>query len=200
MSGVLGMEDESQLVRRSQQGDLDAFNLLVERYQGQVYNLALRLLGDQALAADASQEAFMSAYRGIKAFRGGNLRSWFLRIAANASKDMLRSAKARPAASLDALELVPSATPRSREESPEDSAVRQELGREIGQGMKTLPHDQRLALVLVDIQGFSYEEAAQTIGKPVGTVKSRLSRAREQMREYLRSRPELLPARFRLDE
>ncbi len=193
------MEDESQLVQRSQQGDLDAFNQLVEQYQGQVYNLALRMLGDQALAADAAQEAFISAYRGIKGFRGGSLRSWFLRIAANASKDMLRSAKARPAVSLDALELAPSATPRSHEESPEDSALRQELGHEIGQGLNTLPHDQRLALVLVDIQGFSYEEAAQTMGKPVGTVKSRLSRAREHMREYLRSRPELLPARFRLD-
>lgn len=193
------MEDETQLVQRSQQGELDAFNQLVERYQGQVYNLALRMLGDRALAADAAQEAFISAYRGIKGYRGGNLRSWFLRIAANACKDMLRSAKARPAVSLDALELVPSATPRSHEESPEDSALRQELGREISQGLNTLPHDQRLALVLVDIQGFSYEEAAQTMGKPVGTVKSRLSRAREHMRDYLRSSPELLPVRFRLD-
>ena len=193
------MEDESQLVRRSQQGELDAFNQLVERYQGQVYNLALRMLGDQALAADAAQETFISAYRGIKGYRGGNLRSWFLRIAANSSKDMLRSARARPAVSLDTLDLAPSATPRSHEESPENSALRQELGREIGQGLNTLPHDQRLALVLVDIQGFSYEEAAQTMGKPVGTVRSRLSRARQHMREYLRGRPELLPAQFRLD-
>ena len=118
------MEDESQLVRRSQQGELDAFNQLVERYQGQAYNLALLMLGDQALAADAAQETFISAYRGINGYREGNLRSWFLRIATNASKDMLRSARARPAVSLDTLDLAPSATPRSHEELPEDSALR----------------------------------------------------------------------------
>ena len=89
------MEDESNLIQRSQQGELDAFNQLVECYQRQVYNLALRMLSDESLAQDATQEAFISAYRAIGGFRGGNFRSWVLRITANACRDLLRAAKAR---------------------------------------------------------------------------------------------------------
>ncbi len=192
------MEDESQLIRRSQQGELDAFNQLVERYQGHVYNLALRMLGDDALAADASQETFISIYRAIGGFRGGNFRSWVLRIVANACRDLLRAAKARRSISLEALELTAAPTPVSGEESPEDRTVRLELGREIQRGLEALSHNQRLVLVLVDIQGFSYEEASQIIHASVGTVKSRLSRARGALRDFLRHSPELLPSQFRL--
>ena len=186
------MEDESHLVRQGQQGDLDSFNQLVELYQGQVYNLALRMLGDGDLAADAAQQTFISAYRSIRGFRGGDFRSWLLRIVANACRDMLRAAKARKAISLEALELTSAMTPVSREESPEEYAMRQELGTELRKGLDALSHDHRLVLVLVDIQGFSYEEAARLMRTSVGTVKSRLSRARAQMRDYLRQRPELL--------
>ena len=182
------MEDESQLIQRSQQGDLDAFNQLVERYQGQVYNLALRMLGDGDMAADAAQETFISAYRAIGGFRGGNFRSWLLRIVSNACRDLMRAAKARRSVSLDALELTPESLPVSREESQEDHALRLELGKEIQVGLDSLSHDHRLVLVLIDVQGFSYEEAARTVQASVGTVKSRLSRARSQLRDYLRPR------------
>ena len=192
------MKDESYLIQRSQQGELDAFNQLVERYQSQVYNLALRMLSDQGLAEDAAQETFISAYRAIGGFRGGNFRSWVLKITANACRDLLRAAKARRSVSLDALELTPESIPASREESPEDHTLRLELGREIQRGMDALSRDQRLVLVLIDIQGFSYEEAARIIRTSVGTVKSRLSRARGHLKDLLRRRPELLPSQFRL--
>ena len=101
---TIGMDDEHQLIDRSQHGDLAAFNELVDRYQSRAYNLALRMLGDEALAADATQESFISAYRAIKGFRGGSFRSWILRITANSTRDLLRAAKSRRAISLEALE------------------------------------------------------------------------------------------------
>lgn len=192
------VNDEQELISRSQRGDLTAFNELVERYQGQVFNLALRMLGSEAWAADAAQETFISAYRAMKGFRGGSFRSWILRIAANATRDLLRAAKSRKAESLEALGLESGSLPPSREESPEEYALRAELAAEIQQSMDSLPQDQRLALVLIDIQGFSYEEAAQITSASLGTVKSRLSRARHEMRNLLRERSELLPNQFRL--
>lgn len=194
------MENEATFIQRSQRGDLDAFNQLVLHYQGQVYNLALRMLGNQASAADAAQEAFISAYQAIASFHGGNFRSWLLRITANACKDMMRSARARPSLSLESLvEPNPGNIPQSSAESPEDFALRSELGAEIQRGLDSLPAEQRLAVVLIDVQGYSYEEAAQVMGASLGTVKSRLSRARERLRDYLRQHGELLPAQFRLE-
>ena len=107
------MEDEQELVHRSQRGDLQAFNELVERYQGQAYNLVLCMTGDEALAADATQETFISAYKAIGGFRGGNFRSWVLRIAANATRDILRAARSRSMLSLEALEAASGTIPRS---------------------------------------------------------------------------------------
>ena len=194
------MEDETHLIQRSQQDDLAAFNVLVERYQGQVYNLALRMLGDHALADDAAQQTFISAHRGIGGFRGGNFRAWLMRITANSCRDMMRAAKSRQALSLEALELTPASIPQSKEESPEDHALRTELGREIQASLAALSQDQRLVLTLVDIQGYSYDEVAQIVRTSVGTVKSRLSRARGNMRDLLRQHSELLPSQFRLEQ
>ena len=187
--------DEQSLVARSQQGDLDAFNGLVEAYQAQAYNLALRILGDPASAEDATQDAFFSAYRNIRSFRGGNFRAWLLRIVANACYDQLRAAKRRPTVPLDPLVLAP-----SREEQPEDYALRQELGEEIRKGLQALPADQRLAIVLADIQGLDYEEIAQVTRASLGTVKSRIARGRARLRDYLMARRELLPSAFRLEK
>ena len=192
------MNDEQELILRSQRGDLSGFNELVERYQGQVFNLALRMLGSEAWAADAAQETFISAYRAIKGFRDGSFRSWILRIAANATRDLLRASKARKADSLEALEMESGSLPPSQEESPEEYTLRAELAAGIQRSMDSLPQDQRLVLTLIDIQGFSYEEAAKITGSSLGTVKSRLSRARHEMRDLLRARPELLPSQFRL--
>ncbi|MBE0415611.1 MAG: sigma-70 family RNA polymerase sigma factor [Dehalococcoidia bacterium] len=175
--------EEDELIKRCRQGDLDCFNRLVERYQREVYNLSLRMLGNAQAAEDATQDAFISAFRGIGKFRGGSFRAWLLRIAANACRDQLRSLRRRPTTSLDALPLeleLDRHTP-----SPEEYALSRELGREIGKALSALPADQRLAVILRDIVGLDYEEIAQATGSSLGTVKSRLSRGRARLRDHL---------------
>lgn len=186
--------DERELTERSKRGDLSAFNLLVERYQTQVYNLALRILGDMSMAEDATQEAFLSAWRGIRSFRGGSLRAWLLRITSNACYDQVRAARRRPTVSLETLLDPEEPNIPGGSESPEEYALRRELGRTIQQGLASLPFEQRLVVVLSDIQGLSYEEIAQATHTSLGTVKSRLSRGRAGLRDCLR---ELLPERHR---
>ncbi len=185
--------DEAQLIQGCQAGDVVYFNGLVELYQQQVYNLALRMLHDPDAAEDATQETFLSAYRGIRRFRGGSFKAWLLRIAANACRDHLRSARRHPTDSLDDLTSGGQLPPRlaSSSESPEEHALRVELGGVINRGLTTLPPDQRLAVILCDIQGLSYEEIAQVAGCSVGTVRSRISRGRARLRDYLLHQGEL---------
>ena len=191
--------DEEQLVRSSRNGDLDAFNALVQVYQRQVYNLCLRMLG-AAAAEDAAQEAFINAYRRLSSFRGGSFRAWLLRIAANICCDELRRRR-RSAASLEAvLEAGSPADVSSHQAGPEEEALRRELGRHLQQGLAALPADQRLAVILRDIHGLSYEELTEALGCSLGTVKSRIARGRARMREYLMARRELLPRQFRHKE
>lgn len=189
--------EEAELVRRSQTGDHGAFNMIVERYQTQVFNVAARIVGNRTTAEDVTQETFISAFKAIRKFRGGSLKSWLLRIASNSSKDFLRSSRRRPAESLDESLLNPSFQPASSEETPEQQALRGELGLQIQQAILALPEDQRIALVLIDVQGLSYEETAQAAGASVGTIKSRLSRARARVRDTLMQNTELLPEQFR---
>jgi RNA polymerase sigma-70 factor (ECF subfamily) len=173
--------DDSELIQWSKKGDLDSFNRLVESYQRAVYNLALQMLGDRQAAEDASQEAFFSAWRGIGAFRGGSFKAWMLRITANVCRDHLR--KRKPTSSLEELSIefeVSNST-----ESPEDYALRLDMRAQIQRGLASLPSEQRLAVVLSDIQGLSYEEIAQVMGCSLGTVRSRLSRGRARLRDYL---------------
>ena len=183
--------EEGDLILRSKEGDLDAFNRLVEKYQREVYNLALRMLGKAPAAEDATQEALISAFKGIGRFRGGNFRAWLLRIVANTCRDQMRSWRRRPVTSLDALVLEPE--PDRDALSPEDFALRRELGEEIGKALSALPADQRLAVILYDIQGLSYEEVAQVMNSSLGTVKSRLSRGRARLRQIMAPYLEPLP-------
>jgi len=165
------------------EGDLDSFNQMVEMYQRQVYNLALRMLGNPEAAEDATQDAFFSAWRSISGFRGGKFRAWLLSITANICRDQLRKLKRHPSISLEALLPEPENLPS--DESVEDYVLRRELGEEIQKGLASLPQEQRLAIILSDIQGLSYEEIAQIMDCSMGTVKSRLSRGRVQLRDYL---------------
>lgn len=199
--------DESALIRQAQSGDIEAFNRLVIAYQKQVYNLAYRLMGDQASAEDATQEAFISAFRGLRGYRGGSFRAWLLRIVRNACYDEFRRRKRRPTTSLE--ELSPfngDATPDSigelihEGEGPETATEEAELRRAIEDCLNRLPLDYRTIAVLVDIQGYDYREAATVIGKPLGTVKSRLARARARLRDCLQQYWELLPTAFRLED
>jgi RNA polymerase sigma factor (sigma-70 family) len=192
--------DEKALIAAAQQGEVPAFNQLVLTYQSMVYNLAYRILGDADAAADASQDTFLSAFRAIKKFRGGSFKAWLLRIATNACYDQLRYKQRRPTSPLEALfaetDHPPSFTDPT--EGPEDYTLRQELGRAIQVGLNTLPPDQRIALVLSDVQGLSYQEIAEVTRSSLGTVRSRLSRGRAKLRDYLLDQGELLPARYRL--
>lgn len=195
--------DEKVLIDAARQGDVGSFNQLVLSYQSMAYNVAYRILGDQDAAADATQDAFLSAFQGIGKFRGGSFKAWLLRIVTNACYDLLRHKQRRPATSLDAL-LVSDPAPirplTDPDESPEEHALRQELSKVIQAGIGTLPREQRVALILSDIQGFSYQEIADISGVSLGTVKSRLSRARSRLRDFLLEQGELLPARYRLKD
>jgi RNA polymerase sigma-70 factor (ECF subfamily) len=192
--------DEAQAVQAAKRGDLAAFNRLVMAYQNTAYNVAYRILGDAEAAADACQEAFLSAFKGIQNFRGGSFKSWILRIVTNACYDQLRYKGRRPANSLEEVAEQPdySAKLVNGHERPEEYALRQELSHVIQEAITNLPPEQRTVVVLSDIQGFAYQEIAEITGVSLGTVKSRLSRARMKLRDYLLENQELLPAQYRL--
>lgn len=192
-------DHERELLAASQRGDGDAFNQLVRQYETRVFSVALRMLGDQDAAADVAQETFLSAYRNIKRFRGGSFTAWILRIATNACYDQLRARKRRPTSSIDALtedEDTPPLQLHDAAAGPEERAMTGELAAEIQRGLLTLPDEQRAMVILSDIQGLSYEEISEITGANIGTVKSRLSRGRAKLRDFLRA-GELLPARYR---
>lgn len=186
-------------------GGTHCYNCIIETFQTQAYNLARRMLNDWALGEDAVQESFLAGYRAFHQFRGDNLRAWVMRIVANTCRDMLRARRVRPTVPLDPLPSTPDEPAStlsavdlpSGQESPEDYAERRELNRAIQAGLNSLGEEQRLAVLLVDIQGMDYEEAAAAMNCSLGTVKSRLSRGRGRLRDFLRSTGELLPAPFR---
>ncbi len=194
--------DEADLIIAAQKGSVDAFNELVLKYQQQVYNLACRIVGDPALAADVTQETFISAYQHIGEFRGGVFKSYLLRIVANRCYDELRRRRRRPTMSFeDFKELDEEANPLliNGDEGPEERAERHEMAHLIQRGIEKLPFDQRVVLLLSDVEGLSYQEIARIMDIPVGTVKSRLARARGKLRDFLREQKELLPIRYRLE-
>ena len=196
--------DEVGLIRDAQNGDLDAFNTLILTYQDRVYNQAFRVLGDYQSADDATQEAFISAYKNLRSFRGGSFRAWLLRIVTNACYDELRRKKRRPTTSLEPVddegnEIESPHWIADSDESPEENLARVELAKAIQACIDQLSDDFRVVVVLVDVQGFDYLEASEVIGKPLGTIKSRLARARNRMRECLQDFWELLPHSMRLE-
>lgn len=201
MSAEPGLTDE-RLVSLSRDGDLSAFNRLVERYQSPVYSLCLRLLGNREAAEDATQEAFLSAYRAIDRFAGPSFRPWLLRIAANQSKDEWRRRRRKDTAmSLDEIFGSFETPIEVPDESPgaETVAENVELAEIVQRAMLSLPMDQREAVALVDLHGYHYEEVAGITGASVGTVKSRVHRGRERLRQVFMARPELLAAYRRLE-
>ena len=184
---------ESAWVAQALEGDLVAFNAIVERYQQPAYNLALRMLRDASLAEDVTQEAFFSAYRNLRQYRGGSLKSWLLTIVANRSRDVLRSPSRTRTSSLDeTLEAGDSGGQWAHPDAPPDEQVmRQETARLVRNAVDQLPDDQRLVVTLVDLQQMDYEEAARITGASLGTVKSRLFRGRQKLKELLRPAWEL---------
>jgi RNA polymerase sigma-70 factor (ECF subfamily) len=192
---MTALPNEATLIERSREGDLQAFNALVAAYQDQVYDLCLRMLGSQQPAEDVTQKTFISAYRNVSRMRGPSVKSWLLRIATNACIDELRRRARRPQLSLDSRRDdddiegsydVPDSAP-----GPEQVALRLELRRALEAELLALPVDQRLAVVLCDVEGLSYEEIAVAMATSVGTVKSRISRGRARLQAALRAKPEL---------
>ena len=196
--------DEAGLIQDAQRGDLEAFNRLILAYQDRVYNQAFRVLGEYQSADDATQEAFISAYKSIRSFRGGSFRAWLLRIVTNACYDQLRRKKRRPTTPLEPVddegdEIESPSWIADPGELPEDNVARAELANAIQGCLDQLSEDFRVVVVLVDVQGLDYIEASEVIGKPLGTIKSRLARARNRMRECLQGFWELLPHSKRLE-
>ena len=193
--------DEAALIKQAQNGDVEAYNALVLHFQTTAYNVAYRIMGDPDSAADATQDAFISAYKAINRFRGGSFRAWLMRIVTNACYDELRRRKRRPQSSLEAIYVedeADSGSFASKSESPEGHAQRMDLQAAIAGCIEDLPEEQRTVSLLRDVEGYSYEEIAEVIGAAAGTVKSRLNRARSRLRDCLQGFQELLPASYRL--
>lgn len=202
--------DEKDLLVAAQQGDVDAFNGLVLIYQDIAYGVAYRILQEPQTAADATQNAFIAAYRHMTQFAGSNFKGWLLRIVTNQCYDELRRQKRRPQDSLDGMmddserDSLPLEADTDRDlnmmarfEEPEQALQRQELQAAIEDCLRRLADGYRVIAVLVDVEGMSYEEAASITDISLGTVKSRLSRARARLRDCLQQYQELLPAQFR---
>ena len=182
--------NEADLVLAAQKGDLEAFNQLVLSYQDRIFNLAARILGDNDLAEDITQNTFLTAYLNLPRFRNGSFRSWLYRIATNLCYDVHRRHKRYPVLSLEnevlaEERILPLHDFSGSSIMPEMEVERRELEQVIQQALNRLDADQRTIVVLIDQQDFDYAEAAQILRIPIGTVKSRLARARLRLRQLL---------------
>lgn len=183
--------EESRLIERAMDGDAASFNTLMEAHERRMYAVALRMCGNHEDAQDCLQEAMLRIYRAISGFKAqSSFATWVYRITMNACLDELRKRKSRPNISLDGL-LDTGWSPVDGGESPEGHAMRREMRRTLQRFIGELPEDMRAAVVLRDIEGYSYEEIAGILDANVGTIKSRISRGRERLREKIGGRPEL---------
>lgn len=194
--GANGPEDLAQrrdliLVERARDGDLTAFNDLVACYQDGLWALVVRMVPDPDQAADAVQEAFLSAWRNLRSFRGGNVRSWLNRIAVNAAMDAQRARRRRPSQPYPELEDETWQPPAGPDADPVVATLQDERSRAIAEAMATISPDQRAAIVMFDVEGFDYHEIAAITGVSLGTVKSRIHRGRIALRTFLGDRMEL---------
>ncbi len=195
---------EVDWIDRLQHGDLEAFNALILLYQDSLYTLAVHILQDEDRAADALQEAFLAAFRSLHTFHGGSFRSWLARAVINKCYDECRRSARHPILPLmrhsQEEELDEADRLRDPTPSPEEVLNARELNAAIQDCLRTLPVNYRTVLILVDVDGLSYEEAATILRLPIGTVKSRLPRARLAMRRALQRYRHLLPHAFHLPQ
>ncbi len=191
--------DEPYLIAQAKQNDVEAFNTLVLHYQDLAYSVAYRIMGERDGAADAAQDAFISAYEKLHTFREGNFKAWLLRIVTNKCYDALKYHKRRPGSSLDELteENEASGLLASDVDRPEVEQEQAELTTAVQRCLDALPDDQRVVAILCDVEGYDYQTAADIAQASLGTIKSRLSRARSKLRDCLRGVGELLPDKYR---
>lgn len=181
---------ETDLIRLARQGNLEAFNSLVLQHQDRVYQQARWMLGDPQAADDICQETFLRAYRKIGSFRDGSFRAWLLRIAHRLCLDEMRRNRRRATLPLelqevDGDEYPPIDWPAGSVPTPEDWAESSFMLMQIRQLLEHLSPEWRATLILVDLQGLDYAQTAAVLGIPLGTVKSRLARARRQLHDWL---------------
>jgi len=195
--------DESKLIKGAIQGNLNAFNQLVMIYQTAVYNTALRIVYDEDRANDLAQTAFISAWQHMDSFKGDSFKPWILRITINACYDELRRQRRHPSVPLE-----PVSTEDDEENedvhwlmdpSPQPSQTTEtnEMIQAVENCLNRLPFDYRSVLLLIDVQELDYQEASEVLDKPLGTVKSRLFRARQKMRDCLKEKGELFSSEDR---
>ena len=186
---------EKDLIARASEGDASAFNQLMEMHERRMYAVALRMCANREDAQDCLQEAMLRVYRAIGSFKGqSTFSTWLYRITMNTCLDELRRKKNKQSASLDNL-LDQGWSPTDTAASPEKHALMTEMRGELARSIKELPEDMRAAVVLRDVQGFAYDEIAEMLETNVGTIKSRISRGREKLREILSKKPELFDTR-----
>ena len=176
------------LMEQARDGSLTAFNSLVEAYQDHLFALVARMVPDRDQASDAVQEAFFSAYRNMRSFRGGSVRSWLSRIAINAAMDAQRLKKRRPADPYPELEDDTWQPPADPSADPVTTSLSAERHRAINRALAQITDDQRTAIVLYDVEGYDYGEIADMTGVSLGTVKSRIHRGRLALRGLLEDR------------
>ena len=180
---------DEQLVERVQRGDKNAFNLLVKKYQHKVVNLVARYVNNPGDVPDVAQEAFIKAYRALPTFRGESaFYTWLYRIAGNTAKNYLTSQGRRPPSSdveADEAEYYGGGEALQEVATPENLALTDEIKRTVFAAIEALPEDLRTAITLREMEGLSYEEIAEIMDCPVGTVRSRIFRAREAIDKKL---------------
>ena len=191
--------DDRDLVGRARQGDREAFTQLILQYQVPLYNMALRMVSSREDAADITQEAFLRAWEKIRTLRDAPFKSWLFQIAVNLCHDHFRRGRR--------LGVMPDEEQGGKivglgiaMPDPQERAEANERGRVVRESIEALEHDMRTALILRDINGMTYDEIAGITGVPLGTVKSRIARARAQVQEQLQKNPGLFPSQTRRED
>lgn len=185
------MQSDELLIKRAQRGDAEAFEELMAGQESRMYAIALRMMGNREDAQDCAQEAMVRIYRAMGAFKGqSSLATWIYRITMNTCLDELRRRKVRKVASLDSL-LDAGWAPVDAGDTPEEHGLRSEKQAALNAAIQSLPDDMRAAIILRDVKGYSYDEVATILDANVGTIKSRISRGRERLREILSKQSEL---------
>ena len=191
--------DEPYLINEAQSGNIDAYNTLVLHYQDLAYSVAYRIMGEGDSAADAAQDSFVKAWKKLHQFKGGNFQAWLMRIVTNTCYDLLKYNKRRPQSSLDEMTEVNESSKwlRSSGDRPDEQHDQAAVFNAIQDCLNNLSDDQRVIAVLCDVEGYDYQDAADIAQCSLGTVKSRLNRARGKLRDCLRGFGELLPDKYR---
>jgi RNA polymerase sigma-70 factor (ECF subfamily) len=198
--------DDTIYIDDAKKGDLNAFNQLVLTYQEAVYNCAYRMLNDSAGAADITQDTFITAYQKIDTFKQGSFKAWLLRVVTNKCLDEFRRQKRHPNTALEPLTHEDQETFDSpywmtdTHPLPEEQVSQKELNLAIQHCLSHLPEEFRFIVVMVDMQEMDYREASHIVGVPLGTIKSRLARARKRLQDCLQRFSELLPSQFRSNQ